>query len=153
MMSGRLIKPHLNHAQPPTQSVHKVLVAVVVVEWRNMNMKESSTSRPFKLNVCNNIWCELLFKLASYMFYLMCLSAEAPQDWSDHALWWEQRKCWLLKTHWTLDKYGVQVLWMPNWSFQHPKHTQFPIKCIPRKMENDLCSHSTVEFSSQSHNI
>ncbi|CAF96115.1 unnamed protein product, partial [Tetraodon nigroviridis] len=33
----------------------------------------------------------------------------APQDWSDHALWWEQRKCWLLKTHWTLDKYGIQA--------------------------------------------
>lgn len=45
------------------------------------------------------------------MFYLICLSAEAPQDWSDHALWWEQRKCWLLKTHWTLDKYGIQVIY------------------------------------------
>ncbi|XP_010218596.1 PREDICTED: fermitin family homolog 1 [Tinamus guttatus] len=31
------------------------------------------------------------------------------QDWSDYALWWEQRKCWLLKTHWTLDKCGVQA--------------------------------------------
>lgn len=39
----------------------------------------------------------------------ICFPAEAPQDWSDHALWWEQRKCWLLKTHWTLDKYGIQV--------------------------------------------
>lgn len=39
----------------------------------------------------------------------ICLTSEAPQDWSDHALWWEQRKCWLLKTHWTLDKYGIQV--------------------------------------------
>ncbi|XP_030304433.1 fermitin family homolog 1 isoform X3 [Calypte anna] len=32
-----------------------------------------------------------------------------PQDWSDYALWWEQKKCWLLKTHWTLDKCGVQA--------------------------------------------
>ncbi|XP_072123195.1 fermitin family homolog 1 isoform X3 [Mobula birostris] len=32
-----------------------------------------------------------------------------PQDWSDYALWWEQKKCWLLKTHWTLDKYGIQA--------------------------------------------
>ncbi|XP_001382131.2 fermitin family homolog 1 [Monodelphis domestica] len=31
------------------------------------------------------------------------------QDWSDYALWWEQKHCWLLKTHWTLDKYGVQA--------------------------------------------
>ncbi|XP_029414376.1 fermitin family homolog 1 isoform X2 [Nannospalax galili] len=31
------------------------------------------------------------------------------QDWSDFALWWEQKHCWLLKTHWTLDKCGVQA--------------------------------------------
>ncbi|XP_035865466.1 fermitin family homolog 1 isoform X1 [Phyllostomus discolor] len=31
------------------------------------------------------------------------------QDWSDFALWWEQKRCWLLKTHWTLDKCGVQA--------------------------------------------
>ncbi|EMP27352.1 Fermitin family like protein 1 [Chelonia mydas] len=31
------------------------------------------------------------------------------RDWSDYALWWEQKKCWLLKTHWTLDKCGVQA--------------------------------------------
>uniref|UniRef100_A0A8C5AF34 FERM domain containing kindlin 1 n=1 Tax=Gadus morhua TaxID=8049 RepID=A0A8C5AF34_GADMO len=29
-------------------------------------------------------------------------------DWSDHALWWGQRNMWVLKTHWTLDKYGIQ---------------------------------------------
>ncbi|MGH0139650.1 UNVERIFIED_CONTAM: hypothetical protein FKN15_042579 [Acipenser sinensis] len=34
---------------------------------------------------------------------------QIPQDWSDYALWWEQKNCWLLKTHWTLDKYGVQA--------------------------------------------
>nr|XP_056712016.1 fermitin family homolog 1 [Euleptes europaea] len=34
---------------------------------------------------------------------------KVSQDWSDYALWWEQRQCWLLKTHWTLDKYGVQA--------------------------------------------
>lgn len=35
--------------------------------------------------------------------------ADISQDWSDFALWWEQKHCWLLKTHWTLDKYGVQA--------------------------------------------
>ncbi|NXI30276.1 FERM1 protein, partial [Sterrhoptilus dennistouni] len=34
---------------------------------------------------------------------------EKAQDWSDYAFWWEQKKCWLLKTHWTLDKCGVQA--------------------------------------------
>lgn len=31
------------------------------------------------------------------------------KDWSDHALWWEKKRTWLLKTHWTLDKYGIQA--------------------------------------------
>uniref|UniRef100_A0A452H8N5 PH domain-containing protein n=2 Tax=Gopherus TaxID=38771 RepID=A0A452H8N5_9SAUR len=31
------------------------------------------------------------------------------RDWSDYALWWEQKNCWLLKTHWMLDKCGVQA--------------------------------------------
>ncbi|XP_009081926.1 PREDICTED: fermitin family homolog 1 [Acanthisitta chloris] len=34
---------------------------------------------------------------------------QIAQDWSDYAFWWEQKKCWLLKTHWTLDKCGVQA--------------------------------------------
>ncbi|KAM5246045.1 fermitin family homolog 1 [Ctenodactylus gundi] len=34
---------------------------------------------------------------------------DIAQDWSDFALWWEQKHCWLLKTHWTLDKCGVQA--------------------------------------------
>ncbi|XP_037694074.1 fermitin family homolog 3 isoform X2 [Choloepus didactylus] len=29
------------------------------------------------------------------------------QDWSDYAIWWEQKRQWLLQTHWTLDKYGI----------------------------------------------
>ncbi|XP_029470612.1 fermitin family homolog 3 [Rhinatrema bivittatum] len=32
---------------------------------------------------------------------------QVSQNWSDHALWWEQKKMWLLKTNWTLDKYGI----------------------------------------------
>ncbi|KFP18284.1 Fermitin family 1 [Egretta garzetta] len=34
---------------------------------------------------------------------------KTPQDWSDYALWWAQKKRWLLKTHWTLDKCEVQA--------------------------------------------
>ncbi|XP_062844471.1 fermitin family homolog 3 [Trichomycterus rosablanca] len=30
-------------------------------------------------------------------------------DWSDHALWWEQKQQWLLKPTWTLDKYGIHA--------------------------------------------
>lgn len=38
----------------------------------------------------------------------VCLT-DVKKDWSDHALWWEKKRTWLLKTHWTLDKYGVQA--------------------------------------------
>uniref|UniRef100_A0A672MZ21 Fermitin family homolog 3-like n=1 Tax=Sinocyclocheilus grahami TaxID=75366 RepID=A0A672MZ21_SINGR len=31
------------------------------------------------------------------------------KDWSDHALWWEQKQQWLLRTGWTLDKCGVHA--------------------------------------------
>uniref|UniRef100_A0A8C1UQZ0 Fermitin family member 3a n=1 Tax=Cyprinus carpio TaxID=7962 RepID=A0A8C1UQZ0_CYPCA len=31
------------------------------------------------------------------------------QDWSDHALWWEQKQQWLLKPSWTLDKCGIHA--------------------------------------------
>ena len=29
------------------------------------------------------------------------------KDWSDHALWWPESSTWLVRTRWTLDKYGV----------------------------------------------
>lgn len=50
---------------------------------------------------------------------ILCLvSAEIKRDWSDHALWWEQKQCWLLRTAWTLEKYGIhadaKLLFMPQ---------------------------------------
>ena len=38
---------------------------------------------------------------------LACGLTDRKQDWSDHAIWWEQKRQWLLQTHWTLDKYGI----------------------------------------------
>ena len=29
------------------------------------------------------------------------------KDWSDHALWWPESRTWLVRTRWSLDKYGV----------------------------------------------
>ncbi|XP_074504716.1 fermitin family homolog 3b [Sebastes fasciatus] len=34
---------------------------------------------------------------------------QITRDWSDHALWWEQKQKWLLRTTWTLDKYGIHA--------------------------------------------
>lgn len=43
---------------------------------------------------------------------------EMQRDWSDHALWWEQKHQWLLRTAWTLEKYGIhadaRLLFMPQ---------------------------------------
>uniref|UniRef100_A0A8C7ZEN3 FERM domain containing kindlin 3b n=1 Tax=Oryzias sinensis TaxID=183150 RepID=A0A8C7ZEN3_9TELE len=40
------------------------------------------------------------------------------RDWSDHALWWEQKQRWLLKTAWTLEKWEVhadaRLIFMPQ---------------------------------------
>uniref|UniRef100_A0A8B9LRU7 FERM domain containing kindlin 3 n=1 Tax=Astyanax mexicanus TaxID=7994 RepID=A0A8B9LRU7_ASTMX len=38
-----------------------------------------------------------------------CCAAEIKKDWSDHALWWEQKQQWLLKPAWTLDKCGIHA--------------------------------------------
>uniref|UniRef100_A0A8C6L1I9 FERM domain containing kindlin 1 n=1 Tax=Nothobranchius furzeri TaxID=105023 RepID=A0A8C6L1I9_NOTFU len=65
---------------------------------------------------------------------------EAQQDWSDHALWWEQRKCWLLKTHWTLDKYGVQADADLRYTPQH--------KPLLLQLPNMKTIRITVSFSS-----
>ena len=50
--------------------------------------------------------CKFLLSLYCALFSIL---ADIAQDWSDFALWWEQKHCWLLKTHWTLDKCGVQA--------------------------------------------
>ncbi|KAM6970722.1 fermitin family homolog 3-like [Aplochiton taeniatus] len=34
---------------------------------------------------------------------------QIKMDWSDHALWWEQKQQWLLKPSWTLDKCGIHA--------------------------------------------
>lgn len=35
--------------------------------------------------------------------------SQIKKDWSDHALWWEQKQQWLLKPSWTLDKCGIHA--------------------------------------------
>ncbi|XP_061785168.1 fermitin family homolog 1 isoform X1 [Nerophis lumbriciformis] len=68
----------------------------------HVDQKEGDESMRFKLRVKGDLHIGgLMLKLVEKI--------KAPQDWSDHALWWEQRNCWLLRTHWTLDKYGIQA--------------------------------------------
>ncbi|NWU92242.1 FERM1 protein, partial [Upupa epops] len=62
------------------------------------------------------------------------------QDWSDYALWWEQKKCWLLKTHWTLDKCGVQADAKLVFTTQH--------KMLRLRLPNMKTVRLSVSFSS-----
>ncbi|KAL7395084.1 hypothetical protein ABVT39_009861 [Epinephelus coioides] len=34
---------------------------------------------------------------------------QIQRDWSDYALWWEQKQRWLLRTAWTLEKFGIHA--------------------------------------------
>ncbi|XP_056150336.1 fermitin family homolog 1 [Lampris incognitus] len=68
----------------------------------HVDQRHGDESMKFKLRVQGDLHIGgLMLKLVEKI--------KAPQDWSDHALWWESRNCWLLKTHWTLDKYGIQA--------------------------------------------
>uniref|UniRef100_A0A8C6XCZ7 FERM domain containing kindlin 3 n=1 Tax=Naja naja TaxID=35670 RepID=A0A8C6XCZ7_NAJNA len=65
------------------------------------------------------------------MGFSCCLLApELQKDWSDHALWWEQKKLWLLKTNWSLDKYGILADAKLHFTPQHKPVVLFlPNRC------------------------
>ncbi|NXN24495.1 FERM1 protein, partial [Nycticryphes semicollaris] len=65
---------------------------------------------------------------------------EKSQDWSDYALWWQQKNCWLLKTHWTLDKCGVQADAKLFFTTQH--------KMLQLRLPNMKTVRLKVSFSS-----
>ncbi|XP_076148361.1 fermitin family homolog 3b [Alosa pseudoharengus] len=44
---------------------------------------------------------------------------QVKKDWSDFALWWEQKQRWLLHTAWTLDKCGIHADAKLIFSAQH----------------------------------
>lgn len=60
----------------------------------------------------------ILLQFSDASVSLCLVSAEMKRDWSDHALWWEQKQRWLLRTAWTLEKYGIhadaKLLFMPQ---------------------------------------
>ncbi|XP_066505600.1 fermitin family homolog 3b [Hoplias malabaricus] len=59
-------------------------------------------SPPIKISVTSDLHIGgVIFKIVE--------KTGLQQDWSDHALWWEQKQQWLLRTSWTLDKYGVHA--------------------------------------------
>ncbi|XP_053568149.1 fermitin family homolog 1 [Bombina bombina] len=65
------------------------------------------------------------------------------RDWSDYALWWRKRNFWLLKTHWTLDKYGVQA---DAELFFTPQHKLLRLRLPNMKTVRLKVSFSSVVF-------
>ncbi|KAM4617992.1 fermitin family homolog 3 [Discoglossus pictus] len=64
------------------------------------------------------------------------------QDWSDHAIWWEQKRQWLLKTSWTLDKYGILADAILHFTPQHrPVILSLPNQ---RSLRIKVCFSSTT---------
>uniref|UniRef100_A0A5S6JU75 Protein lin-54 homolog n=1 Tax=Xenopus tropicalis TaxID=8364 RepID=A0A5S6JU75_XENTR len=70
--------------------------------FRTLNIHVTDLNRDVTLRVTGEV------HIGGLIFVALIL-LDVKKDWSDHALWWEKKKTWLLKTHWTLDKYGIQA--------------------------------------------
>lgn len=78
-----------------------------------------------------------VFGIKCDLFYIV--SAGVTRDWSDHALWWPQRKTWLIRSRVTLDVCGVQA---DSRLLFTPKH-----KNVHLQMPDLQFIDTTVDFS------
>uniref|UniRef100_W5NI54 FERM domain containing kindlin 1 n=2 Tax=Lepisosteus oculatus TaxID=7918 RepID=W5NI54_LEPOC len=109
-----------------TQNQESSLRMITAAEYGNtsweltVQIDHDETKMDYKLRVKGDLHIGgLMLKLVEKI--------QIPRDWSDYALWWEQKNCWLLKTHWTLDKYGVQADAKLLYTPQHkPLRLQLP---------------------------
>ncbi|TRY54756.1 hypothetical protein DNTS_031272 [Danionella cerebrum] len=81
--------------------------------------------------------------------YKLVEQTNLKKDWSDHALWWEQKQQWLLKTSWTLEKCGVhadaRLIFTPQHkllrvlNIRHPEELSLlqPVEEKKKKKEQD----------------
>uniref|UniRef100_A0A4W5N222 FERM domain containing kindlin 3 n=1 Tax=Hucho hucho TaxID=62062 RepID=A0A4W5N222_9TELE len=57
---------------------------------------------PLKVSVTSDLHIGgVIFKIVE--------KTQIKKDWSDHALWWEQKQQWLLRPSWTLEKYEIHA--------------------------------------------
>ncbi|XP_026114024.1 fermitin family homolog 1-like [Carassius auratus] len=118
-----------------------------------VDQREGDEGMKFKLRVKGDLHIGgLMLKLVEKI--------RAPQDWSDHAIWWEKKNCWLLKTHWTLDKYGVQADADLRYTPQHkPLCIQLPnmktirlpvsFSCVVFKAVAEICKALNIRSSEE----
>lgn len=74
-------------------------------------VEEYGDAPPFSISVTSELHIGgVILKLVE--------KTQAQRDWSDYALWWDQKQQWLLRTSWTLEKYGVhadaRLVFMPQ---------------------------------------
>ncbi|KAJ7996627.1 hypothetical protein DPEC_G00239010 [Dallia pectoralis] len=57
---------------------------------------------PFKVSVTSDLHIGgVILKIVE--------KTQIQKNWSDHALWWEQKQQWLLRSSWTLEKYEIHA--------------------------------------------
>lgn len=69
-------------------------------------------------------------------------------DWSDHALWWPKKNCWLTKTRQTLNHYGVQADSFLNFTPMHkPLRVQLPdLRYVDAKVDFSVECFTAVKL-------
>ncbi|XP_077289345.1 unc-112-related protein-like isoform X2 [Arctopsyche grandis] len=66
------------------------------------------------------------------------------KDWSDHALWWPERNCWLSRTRSTLDQYGVAADDLLHFT---PMHKLLKLQLPDRRYMNCVVDFSVKTFN------
>uniref|UniRef100_A0A8C1ISE2 Fermitin family member 1 n=2 Tax=Cyprinus carpio TaxID=7962 RepID=A0A8C1ISE2_CYPCA len=145
-----------NHSPPPPCRNMATAAEYGHNSWElsvQVDQREGDEGMKFKLRVKGDLHVGgLMLKLVEKI--------KAPQDWSDHAIWWEKRSCWLLKTHWTLDKYGVQADADLRYTPQHkPLCIQLPnmktirlpvsFSCVVFKAVAEICKALNIRRSEE----
>lgn len=65
-------------------------------------VEEYGDAQPFSISVTSELHVGgVILKLVE--------KTQEQRDWSDYALWWDQKQQWMLRTSWTLEKYGVHA--------------------------------------------
>ncbi|XP_065832444.1 unc-112-related protein-like [Oscarella lobularis] len=70
-------------------------------------------------------------------------SLTSEQDWSDHALWWPEKKQWLLGARITLNAYGVQSDARLHFT---PQRKYLSVQLPDRRYRKVKCSFSVLTF-------
>lgn len=83
------------------------------------------------------------FSIVYTNFYVIFFSA-ITKDWSDHALWWPERNCWLSRTRSTLDQCGVAADALLHFT---PMHKPLRLQLPDQRYMNCIVDFSVKTFN------